>query len=93
MTKKSVARLHRDAEKDSAEKAKVLEGEALEELIEAREKSLMASVEAQEADAQFRRLVAVACRELGVPIERSILCLTCGMARETSIPQCPSCGG
>lgn len=75
------------------EKLPVVTGELLEQLIEAKEVMLLASMEAQRADLAFRGLLAEVCRSFRQPIERSIVCLACGLIRPITIERCPHCIG
>ena len=84
-----VARLRADT--DTVEKAKVVDNETLIELREIKEGALFATSQAQEADSKFRASLARTYRQLGVPIETSVLCLNCGMVRHASVNQCPRC--
>jgi len=67
--------------------------EILENLMDLREKALMLSMEAQEADLIFRRKVAEVCKDVGAPIDRSIVCLSCGRIRPIQLERCPHCSG
>jgi hypothetical protein len=84
-----VARLRRNA--DTEEKAKIVDDETLLELREAKENALFVTSQAQEADVKFRASLARAYRQVGAPIETSMLCLVCGMIRHVSVGQCPRC--
>ena len=67
--------------------------ESLETLVKLKEEGLMLSMEAQEADLVFRRKVAQVCRDAGAPIDRSIVCLSCGRIRPIQHERCPHCVG
>jgi hypothetical protein len=67
--------------------------ESLETLMKLKEEALMLSMEAQEADLVFRRKVAEVCRDAGAPIDRSIVCLSCGLIRPIQHESCPHCSG
>jgi hypothetical protein len=70
-----------------------IDPEILELLVTLKEKALMLSMEAQEADLAFRRHVAGACKQKGAPIDRSIVCLGCGSIRPVQTERCPNCVG
>lgn len=94
MTKKREARLLRELQDEqSLMKMPQAHGELLEQLIEAKEIALLASMEAQRADLAFRGLLAEVCRSFGQPIERSIVCLSCGTIRPITQERCPGCIG
>lgn len=65
----------------------------LEQLIEAKESALMLSIAAQEADLKYRHLTAQACRAWKQPLDRSVICLSCGLIRPVTVERCPSCIG
>lgn len=67
--------------------------ENLEVLLELKEKAMILSMEAQEADLAFRRHIAGACKKVGAPIDRSIVCLGCGRIRPVQTEHCPNCMG
>lgn len=93
MTKKSEARLLRDLRAEKSDQVPRVDEDTLQQLVEAKETALLVSMEAQEADLTFRRLVANACRSQGQPIDRSIVCLSCGLVRPVASEQCPDCTG
>jgi hypothetical protein len=63
----------------------------LETLMNLKEEALVASMVAQETDFTFRRSLALIYRKYGLPIERSQICLGCGLIRPLTIERCPEC--
>jgi hypothetical protein len=84
----------RDAEESGESRnlgiAKVDSSE-LETLMNLKEEALVASMVAQETDFTFRRSLALIYRKYGLPIERSQICLGCGLIRPLTIERCPEC--
>jgi hypothetical protein len=84
----------RDAEESGESRnlgiAKVDSSE-LAALMDLKEEGLVANMAAQETDWTFRRSLAEIYRKYGLPIERSQICLGCGLIRPITIERCPEC--
>jgi hypothetical protein len=60
-------------------------------ILKLQQNLLLSSLQAQEAEIVFRRAVAELCQRYNMPIERSALCLSCGLIRDAKETQCPNC--
>ena len=59
-------------------------------LVDARQDADLAGAEAQNLMSYFQLMVAKELKRMGMPIQSSAICMTCGTVRPAQTP-CPEC--
>jgi len=74
----------------SAHQTKKVSEELLIALVSARQDADLATAEAQNLASYFQLMVAKELKRMGMPIQSSAICMTCGTVRPAQSP-CPEC--